>query len=123
LLAGQELMSKLAQVAGILTLCVVAGCATHRADSFTFLGIPETESSDQGPVGLINGKPCQIRNVTAVSETTYQEYQTAKQAGRVFAEETHDGCVYYAIKEQRDVRFDNASAWVEVIERFKAKKP
>ncbi len=108
---------------GILAIWLVAGCTTHRPDPVPFLGIPEAESSDQGPVGLINGQPCQIKNVTAVSETTYREYQTAKQAGRVFAEETHGNIVYYAVKEYRDVRFDNASAWVEVIERFKAKKP
>jgi len=107
----------------MLALGLSAGCAVHRTDSVVFLGIPETESSDQGPVGLINGQPCQIKNVSAVSETTYQEYQTAKQAGRVFAEEMHGSTVYYAIKEHRDVRFDNASAWVEVIERFKAKVP
>ena len=117
------MIRKIAQLTGILALCLVSGCATRRTDSVTFLGIPETESSDRGPVGLINGQPCQIKNVSAVSETTYRDYQRAKQAGRVFAEETHGATVYYAIKENRDVRFDNASAWVEIIERFKAKKP
>ena len=117
------MIRKTIQLMGLLALCAMVGCATQKVVSFSFLGIPETESSDQVPVGLINGKPCQIKNVSAVSETTYQEYQKAKQAGRVFAEETHGGTVYYATKEQRDVRFDNASAWVEVIERFKARKP
>jgi hypothetical protein len=67
--------------------------------------------------------PCQIEDVTPVSETTYQEYELPKQAGRIFAEEAHGDYVYYAVKAQRDVRFDNASAWVEVLERFKARKP
>ena len=117
------MIKRLAQLIGVLVLCVSTGCAAHHSQPFAFLGIPETESSDQGPVGLVNGQPCQIKNVSAVSETTYQEYLAAKQAGRVFVEETHGGYVYYAIKSQKDVRFDNASAWVEVIERFKAKKP
>jgi hypothetical protein len=111
------------QLTGILVLCIITGCATCQTDHVAFLGIPETESGANGPVGVINGQPCQIKNVSAIRETTYQEYQTTKQAGRVFAEETHGGTVYYATKEQRDVRFDNASAWVEVIERFKARKP
>ena len=99
------------------------GCTSHRTESFAFLGVPETESSDKGPVGLIKGELCQIENVSPVSESTYLEYQTTKQDGRVFAEEMHGDWVYYAIKNHRDVRFDNASAWVEVIERFKARKP
>ena len=91
-------MKKLTQLACMLAIGLVAGCATHPASSVVFLGIPETESSDRGPVGLIHGQPCQIRNVSTVSETTYREYQTAKQAGRVFAEEMHGHTVYYAIK-------------------------
>ena len=117
------MIRRIAQVTGILAFCLAAGCATPQAESVTFLGIPETESSGQGPVGLINGKLCQIHNMSAVRETTYQEYQTAKQAGRVYAEETHGTTVYFAIKESRDVPFDNATAWVEVIERFRAEKP
>ena len=116
-------MKRQRHLAGILALCAVTGCATPRPDSFAFLGIPETEAGDKGPVGLVNGAPCRIRTVSAVSETTYQEYQAARQAGRVFAAETHGGHVYYAVKNQRDVHFDNASARVEVIDRFKTKKP
>ncbi len=108
---------------GIVAVSVLMGCTTSGKSSFAFLGVPESEASDQGPVGLINGKPCQIKNVTAVSETTYQQYESSKQQGRIFVEEVHGDYIYYAIKEQRDVRFDNASAWVEVIERFKTRKP
>lgn len=114
---------ELAQIVSVLALCLIAGCATHQTDAVVFLGIPESELSDRGPVGLINGQPCQIKNVSAVSETTYQEYERAKLVGKLFAEEMHGSTVYFAIKENRDVRFDNASAWVEVIERFKANKP
>ena len=66
------MMRKMTQWTGILMLCLVAGCVTQRTDSVAFLEIPETESSDQGPVGLINGKPCQIKQVSAVHEATYQ---------------------------------------------------
>ncbi len=107
----------------MLALCLATGCATCQTGSVAFLGIPENESSNRGPVGLINGLPCQIKDVSAVRETTYQEYQTAKQSGRLFAEEIHGDTVYYAIKQQRDVHFDNASALFDEIERFKAKKP
>ncbi len=120
---SDQRIRKLTFLIGLLGLCALVGCATHKPGSVTFLGIPETETSHQGPVGLIHGQPSQVKNVTAVSETSYQHYLSAKQAGRIFAEETHGDYVYYAIKQQRDVRFDNASAWVEVLERFKAKKP
>lgn len=109
--------------ARVLAAGILAGCATPKTGSFAFLGIPESESSDRGPVGLINGKPCQVRDVTPVSETTYQQYEVSRRAGRIFAEVTRGDYIYYAIKVQRDVRFDNASAWVEVVERFKARKP
>ncbi len=114
---------RLVYIVGVLAIVSLTSCTSPQNSSFVFLGIPESESSDRGPVGLINGKPCQVKNVTAVSETTYQQYELSKQAGRIFAEEAHGDYVYYAVKQQRDVRFDNASAWVEVIERFKAKKP
>ncbi len=115
--------ARIRSIFGILVAALLAGCTTSKPDSFSFLGVPEAESSDRGPGGLINGKPCQIKNVSPVSETSYQNYLSQKQAGRIFAEERRGDYVYYAVKEQRDVRFDNASAWVDVIERFKAKKP
>ncbi len=114
---------KLLFIVGVLAVGSLAGCSSPQSSSFAFLGIPESESSDRGPVGLINGKPCQVKNVTAVSETTYEEYELSKQAGRIYAEEAHGDYVFYAVKEHRDTRFDNASAWVEVLERFKARKP
>ncbi len=107
----------------ILAVCAFTGCvANHGSEPVVFLGIPESQQSDQGPVGLINGQPSQIKNVTAVSEVPYEQYKRAQLAGRVFVEETHGDYVYFAIQEQRDIQFDNASAWIDVIERFKAKK-
>ncbi len=110
-------------ILGLITVLILAGCSTRKPRPITFLGLPETETSGRGPVGLINGQSCRINDVTAVSETTFEQYQLAKRAGRIFAEETHGDYVYYAIKQRRDARFDNASAWVEVTERFKARKP
>lgn len=116
-------MENLTQLALVLALCSLAGCATRQTDSFAFLGIPEAESSKQWPVGLVNGEPCRLSDVSTVSESTLAEYQRAKKEGRVFAEETHGGYVYYATKEQRDIRFDNATALVVVIERSRARQP
>ncbi len=108
----------------VCAACLLAGCSTPAgSESISFLGIPESQQSDKGPVGLINGQPCQVKTVTAVSEVPYRQYAQAKREGRVFTEETHGEYVYYAVKEQRDIRFDNASAWVDVIERFKSRKP
>ncbi len=108
---------------GSVVVWVLAGCAARKPSSVVFLGIPESETSGRGPVGLVNGQLCRINDVSAVSETTYEQYQSAKQAGRIFAEEARGDYVYYAVKEWRDARFDNASAWVAVVERFKARKP
>jgi hypothetical protein len=64
-----------------------------------------------------------VNNITPVFETSYSEYEDAKQAGRLFVEQGHGDYIYYAIKTARDVQFDNASAWFDMIERFKARKP
>ncbi len=71
----------------MMALCLIMGCATHRTAPVTFLGIPENETSGQGPAGSINGQTCQFDDVSAVRETTYQKYLSLKQAGRVFVEE------------------------------------
>ncbi len=110
-------------VLGFIAAGVLAGCAHHKKAEVVFLGVPESQAGDKGPVGLVGGKAAKVNTVTAVSETTYEAYHSAKQAGRVFAEEVHGDYVYYAVKAQRDARFDHASAWVEITERFKARKP
>jgi hypothetical protein len=122
-LAGLNVTPRSHFIIGILAVGYLAGCTGPKDSSFAFLGIPESESSDLGPVGLINQKPYQVRNVTTVTETSYEQYERIRQAGRIFAEQAHGDYVYYAVKQQRDVHFENASAWVEVIERFKARKP
>jgi hypothetical protein len=101
----------------------ICGCATPGGDAFVFLGIPENQTSDEGPVGLIGGAACQIKTVTAVSEAPYADYEEAKREGEIVAEAHHAGCVYYAVKQCRCVQFDNASAMVEVLERRKAREP
>ena len=117
------MMMKIAQLSGVLVLVFASGCMTQHGGTVTFLGIPENESSGEGPVASINGQTCRFDNVSAVSETTYQEYLSAKQAGRVFVEETHGDTVYYAIKEDRDVPFESGGAWFVEIVRFKAERP
>jgi hypothetical protein len=117
------MIPRLLCIAAMLAAAGLTSCSSPKSSSYAFLGIPESKSSDRGPVVLINGDPSRVENVTAVSETTYQQYELSKQAGRIFTEEAHGDYVYYAVKSQRDVRFDNGSAWVEVIERFKTRKP
>lgn len=109
--------------AALLSLAALCGCASTGDESFAFLGVPENESSKEGPVGLIGGSACRVDNVTQVMEARYEDYEDAKREGQVFAEERRGGYVYYAVKMQRDVHFDNASAMVEVLERWKAKEP
>ncbi len=122
-LAGTTMRRTMTFTAGLVVVWLWAGCTTHKPSSIVFLGLPESETSGRGPVGLINGQACRINDVTAVSVATWEQYQEAKRAGRIFAEEAHGDSVYYAVKEHRDARFDNASAQVEVVERFKARKP
>ena len=108
----------------VFIACAFAGCGTPtRPEPVSFLGIPESQASDRGPVGLIKGQACRVPTVTAVSEVPYEEYAQAKREGRVTAEETHGDHVYWAVEVERCVRFDNASMMVFVTERFKSKKP
>lgn len=89
--------------------------------AYDFLGIAEDETSNEGPVGLLEGQAIQVSNVSKVQEVPYSEYQRLKEGSKIVAEAKHAGFVYWAVKEQRDVPFENATAWVSVLERFKSR--
>ncbi|MBT3291346.1 MAG: hypothetical protein HN380_28640 [Victivallales bacterium] len=105
-----------------LIALVLAGCATSPAP-ILFWNIPEDEAAGGGPVGLINGQPYQVKTITTVSEAPHAKYVRAKGEGRILDEEDHGDYVYYAIQERRSIHFDNASAIVDVISRYKSKRP
>ncbi len=98
------------------------GCGGTRDSEppYIFLGVPEDETSDKGPVGLINGESIRVDDVSIVREVPYKDYAEAKQAGKIVAEEKHRGYIYWAVKEDRDIPFENATAWVTVLERYKS---
>ncbi len=121
-------MSWFQQSVAITIVCVLAiGCNRPHDQSHSpsaphkFLGIAEDETSNEGPVGLIGGQSIQVSNISKVQEVPFSEYKLAISASRVVAEEQHNGFVYWAVKEQRDVLFENATAWVTVLERFKSR--
>lgn len=72
-------------------------------------------------MGLIGGQSIRVSNVSAVQEVPLAEYNRAMADSRIVAEEKVDGFVYWAIEEQRDVPFENATAWVTVLERYKSR--
>lgn len=121
-------MSRFPQAIQIMIVFVfVIGCnrpvdqSPRPSQPHVFLGIAENETSNEGPVGLVGGQAIQVSNVSTVQEVPYAEYKRAMDDSRVVAEEQHNGFVYWAVKEERDVRFENASAWVTVLERFKSR--
>lgn len=87
----------------------------------SFLGIADDQASDEGPVGLLNGESIRVSGVSKVQEMPYSNYKQAKNDSRIVAEEQHSGFVYWAIEEVRDIRFDNASARVIVLDRYKSR--
>lgn len=112
----------------IALACVLAiGCSRpfdepqSSLQQHRFLGIPDNETSKEGAVGLIGGKSIQVSSISKVQEVPYSEYKRAVESSTVAAQEQHDGFVYWAVKEERDVPFDNATAWVTVLERFKSR--
>ena len=108
-------------VAGICIFILGCSRGSETASPHVFLGVPEDETSGEGPVGLINGKTIRVNDISKVREVARQKYLSAKQAGNVVAEEEHQGYVYWAVKEERDVPFENATAWVTVLERYKSR--
>ena len=90
---------------------------------FKFLGLAEDQVSGEGPVGLINGVTLQVDTISRVKNATYQEFQRAKKAKRIIAKKKHQGFVYWAVKVERDIPYDYATAWITVIERKKSKLP
>ena len=81
----------------------------------SFLGLPETHSRRDGPAG--------VTTMTQVSLTDYTTYEKLKKSKDFHKERRIDGVVFFSITTTRDIPFKNASAWVFVIERFKAKIP
>ena len=103
---------------------LLVGCALRpQPGAVWFLGVPEAAEGGTGPVGLINGQPCQVRTVTTVSEVPWADYVRAKRQSRITQEEIHGDYVYFAVEEQRDVPFDDATALVGVVARFKSRCP
>lgn len=106
---------------------IVTGCSRSTSQSeppnnaYKFLGIADDETSNQGPVGLIGSQAIQVSDVSKVREVPYSDYKEATSDSKVVAEERHDGYIYWAVKEERDVSFENATAWVTVLERFKSR--
>jgi hypothetical protein len=111
-------------VAAIMVVAFVGGCAPPpKPEPYVFMGVPEGESGEKGPTGLIGGKAATLSRMSTVMEASYAEYEAARRAGKIVAEEKHGGYVYWATKSWRSVHFDNASAQVEITDRFKARMP
>lgn len=110
-----------------ITCLLASGCSRPSgqprlpSQKYKFLGVAEDETSTEGPVGLIGGRSIRVSNVSKVQEVPYLDYRRAKEGSRIVAEEKHDGFVYWAVEEQRDVPFENATAWVTILERFKSR--
>lgn len=102
---------------------IVAGCggSMQSSPTYTFLGIAEDETANDGPVGLIDGQAIRVAAVSKVREVSLSDYHLAKSKSHIIAEVPHAGFVYWAVKEERDVHFENATAWVTVLERFKSR--
>lgn len=111
----------------LIVFCVVClmgvGCggATESDAPYLFLGVPENETSGEGPVGLLNGESIRVNDVTAVREAPYEEYLEAKQALKIVGEDNHNGHIYWAVKVDRDIPYENATAMVTVLERYRSK--
>lgn len=107
----------------ILAGAMNVGCSPSASSHspHVFLGVAEDETSGEGPVGLRNGEALQVHTVSKVEEAAYEEYLQAKNDAKIVAEESYNGFIYWATKESRDVPFENATAWVTVLERYRTK--
>ena len=79
----------------------------------TFMGLPETEKREEAVGGVI------LTTMTQVMRSDDEMYRQWKQAGKIKKEEVMDGTLYFAVEVGRDIRFDQASAWVHIVERYK----
>jgi hypothetical protein len=92
----------------------VALAATH--EPRTFLGILETESKRDGPGG--------VTTMTEVMQGTPARYEKLKAAKGIYREEVQGDALYYAVRQDRDLRFPNGvSAMVIEVQRYKIPAP
>jgi len=81
-----------------------------------FLGLPETDRRKRSVGGVL------MTTMTHVMRSEYETCQKLKLAGKVADEEKVDGTIYYSVRVDRDLPFENgSSAWVPVVERYKTK--
>jgi len=64
-----------------------------------------------------------IVTVTKVQPVDFDDYRRCKAAGEIITEEARGRFIYFAVRTERHVPFENASAHVLVTERFKAPLP
>lgn len=112
---------------GLLMVVVagqVLGCSTRSVeDEFKFLGLADNEASNEGPSGSIDGVVHHFDTISIVREAPNSALEAALKADRVIAQENHNGFVYWAVEECRDIPFEGATAWVIVVDRFKSRRP
>jgi predicted O-methyltransferase YrrM len=87
-----------------------------------FLDWPEDKGrkiGDEHPQSAV----ADFEDFTAVKPSTYEEYVRRKRGFQIRVESFRNGYVYYAIMTEIEVPFENATAWVFVTERYKAKLP
>jgi uncharacterized lipoprotein YajG len=94
--------TRLMCIVGILVGCLLVACASRNKTSLVLPAGPQKEESQKNSAVSLNGKP-QIPAVT-VEEKSYDDYQRAKQEGRIIAERENDGYVFFAIKEQDTIK-------------------
>ena len=98
-----------------------------RTERKPFLGWPHDKARTVGDRAAESAVR-DIEDLSAVRDSSHEEYERLKRAGRVAVESFRDGWVYYAVNEERDVPFaptegGPVSAWVPVIERYRARLP
>jgi predicted O-methyltransferase YrrM len=98
-----------------------------RKERAPFLGWPHDKArkiAETAPESAVRD----IEDLSAVRTSSHEEYERRKRAGQVAVESFRDGWVYYAVNDERDVPFaptegGPVSAWVPVIERYRARPP
>jgi hypothetical protein len=136
--AGARAM-KLLRSSFLVTIAALSACDSRTADPKPALPANQQNRSTPAPGGFLGLGDDQIRkigdtspdsalaamtSITEVRLTTAAEYDRARAEGRIKAEETRNGYVYYAIEQTQHAPFpDGSSAYFTVTERFKAKLP
>lgn len=107
------------QISLLLATLLLTACAAVGSGS-GFYGLPDNGSRTMGDESpRVDPRLADVVTITPVRFSDIGTYEGYRASGRIIAEQQRDGYLYFAVKEPREVRTEDKTTTVFVVERYK----